>query len=634
VRKSDGAVLEARCATGGPPSGVEPFLAQIASLAVGAERHAGVPQDIEWAVSATSLYLLQARPITRLPAEPVSFEDAMRPLYGHTVRLRELVPTAMTPLGADVTVRAFALMGEGMVTQGLVSPRFADRFAALARAFQGRVYNDMTLLRDGMAPLADEVAVLDFVEGGPWPRPRRDRWRAIGLEIPRLARLPRILSYLRHFDRHAADAIAGFEQSIAPLEREPLHTWSRERLLDLLRGEPSPAYRRAFAGVLCANGLAGTDAEIAFTTASRMVTAWAGEPATTTAKLACGLPGIGDVECVATLWALARTARGIPELRRALQADPGSALGAAADQPAWREAFEAFLVRYGHRGIEELDVARPRWRDQPAFVLSVIANYVENGDETANPEGVHRRLAAEREAIEQRISRRLGRSPLRRWLVREVIAMLQKLTVVRQNTKSAYIRGFDLSRRAALELGRRLVEQDRLDRVEDCFFLELADLEQPRDFRGLVAERRRTHAAWQREVPPRFVDARGRPVHVAAARTVTDAATGADTLTGIGSSPGIARGPVRIVRDPSAGVRLAPGHVLVAPYTDPAWTPLFASVAAVVVEVGSVLSHASIVARELGIPSVVAVAAATAKLRDGDIVEVDGHAGTVRSAGR
>jgi pyruvate,water dikinase len=84
------------------------------------------------------------------------------------------------------------------------------------------------------------------------------------------------------------------------------------------------------------------------------------------------------------------------------------------------------------------------------------------------------------------------------------------------------------------------------------------------------------------------------------------------------------------VRDPGAGARLDPGDVLVAPYTDPAWTPLFAGAAAVVVEVGSLLSHASIVARELGIPSVVAVAGATTALHDGDVVDVDGHAGTVR----
>jgi len=202
--------------------------------------------------------------------------------------------------------------------------------------------------------------------------------------------------------------------------------------------------------------------------------------------------------------------------------------------------------------------------------------------------------------------------------------------VARQNTRSVCIRWLALARRAALELGRRLAEQQQLASAEDCFLLDFESLEAPGDFRSFVAKRRAAYAAWQRDVPVRMVDALGHPIREGAQSAPAAAVELSGVLRGIGSSPGTASGPVRIIRDPSAGARVAPGDVLVAPYTDPAWTPLFLGSAAVIVEVGSLLSHASIVARELGIPSVVAVPRVTHILQDGDIVEVDGQAGTGR----
>jgi rifampicin phosphotransferase len=143
--------------------------------------------------------------------------------------------------------------------------------------------------------------------------------------------------------------------------------------------------------------------------------------------------------------------------------------------------------------------------------------------------------------------------------------------------------------------------------------------------------RRAEHTRWHAEDAPRIIDARGRPVREGLRRP---AAIRDGVLAGVGTSPGVARGPVRIVLDPTDGVRLRRGDVLVAPFTDPAWTPLFFSSAAVVVEVGSLLSHASIVAREVGIPSVVGLAGASRSLREGESVEVDGTRGTVRLLAR
>ena len=182
-------------------------------------------------------------------------------------------------------------------------------------------------------------------------------------------------------------------------------------------------------------------------------------------------------------------------------------------------------------------------------------------------------------------------------------------------------------RAAALELGRRRVAEGLLESPGDVFFLGYDELEPREDLRERVTARRLEHRRRQAQDPPRLIDARRRPIREALPAP-PPAASG--ELVGIGSSPGVARGRVRVVLDPSQGFELHAGEVLVAPFTDPAWTPLFVTAAAVVVETGSLLSHASIVARELGLPSVVAVPRATRLLADGQEVEVDGTHGRVR----
>jgi pyruvate,water dikinase len=276
-----------------------------------------------------------------------------------------------------------------------------------------------------------------------------------------------------------------------------------------------------------------------------------------------------------------------------------------------------------------VELARPRWREQPAYPLSVIASYLGCGPE-ASPAAVHRRRRQEREAIEARILARLRWRPLRRAAFRIALEVSQKASSAGENTKSAIMRIFWVMRCAALELGRRRVEASHLESANDIFFLLRAELlDAERDWRTVVAQRRSDHARWQREDAPRVIDGRGRPIREGLRRLRPPDAD-PSLLVGLGSSPGRARGRVRHVPDPACGVSLQPGEVLVAPYTDPAWTPLFVPAAAVVVEIGSLLSHASIVAREMGIPSVVALRGASSQLRDGELVEVDGTRGTVR----
>jgi pyruvate,water dikinase len=202
---------------------------------------------------------------------------------------------------------------------------------------------------------------------------------------------------------------------------------------------------------------------------------------------------------------------------------------------------------------------------------------------------------------------------------------------VREELRSTLTRRALIVRRDVLELGRRLVERGRLDAREDAFHLSQEELEQAVrdpafDARAAVARERARVAAWRRiEVPTTFrsedaasFERRGSP-----------SASAVTVLHGTAVSPGEVIGPACVLRSPVDGARMRTGGILIAPTTDPGWTPIFARAAGVVVEVGGVLSHAATVAREYGLPCVSNVEGATSRLRDGDVVRVDGTHGVV-----
>ena len=206
----------------------------------------------------------------------------------------------------------------------------------------------------------------------------------------------------------------------------------------------------------------------------------------------------------------------------------------------------------------------------------------------------------------------------------------------RERTKTNNIKLVHEQRLALRELGRRAVERGHLQNIEQIFMLaelELDDfVERPADFTALAREREAFYLKlWDLEPP--FVS-RGAPPPISewrhrAAASGADHAVAGEVLTGIPGCPGVARGRARVVLDPSDPRGLEPGDVLVAPLTDPSWTPLFVPAAAVVVDVGAQITHAVIVSRELGLPCVVSVIDATRRIADGAMIEVDGRAGTV-----
>ena len=240
---------------------------------------------------------------------------------------------------------------------------------------------------------------------------------------------------------------------------------------------------------------------------------------------------------------------------------------------------------------------------------------------------------AAREAAEQACRAVLSDRPRRRERFDTLLDVAQRYAVLREEQARELTLAWPVLRRCAFRLGERLQARGTLAAAPDVFFLTRAELDTSADLRGVVADRR---AAWERRrrlIAPLAIGAGPRLLPDVVGDAVTTirrpSRSGGRTLTGQPASPGRATGAVRVVRGPADFPRLTPGEVLVARTTAPAWTPLFAHAAAVVTDGGTLAAHASLVAREYGIPAVVATGDATVRLHDGQTVTVDGSAGVV-----
>ena len=295
------------------------------------------------------------------------------------------------------------------------------------------------------------------------------------------------------------------------------------------------------------------------------------------------------------------------------------------------ERFNAFLRRYGYRGVRELGMTTHVWADRPESVIALIKSYAERA-EAIDPAAELREQEARRERATARVERRLSAWDRRRF--RTLLKAAHEGIAGRERTKSQWVRSSHSIRLILREAGRRLTARGLIDDPEDFAYIRLRDLRNamaghPRpDMRALVAGYKRTKEVCERVVvPERFVDkpeARWR-------EDMVDQTAGADVgvLRGIPVSPGRVTAKARVIKELQDEVDLEPGEVLVCPFTDAAWTPLFFNAAAVVMDLGGPLSHGSTVAREYGLPAVVNVKTGTRMIRDGQQITVDGTKGEV-----
>ncbi len=600
--------------------------ARLAELWAAGERlqaHFGRPQDVEWAFDAGgTLWLLQSRPITTLfPAPPPAGGPLPRIYleFGHVQGMLQPV----TPMGMSALRKLIAAM---LASLG-VRVEIVD--------IGGRLYGDLTdLARDRSA--RKRLIRLMAVDFGPRAQAVMAHVLADPRFAPRPGRAPRGPATGGAALRTAGRAVTGIIRALA--RPDAARERMRRAVDDLRVTSAAPDDLRTAADrlrfVRDQDAADSPDAIIWPIVAGMLAAALPERLLDGVARpgeihtVLGGMPHNVTIEMDLALW---RLAQGAGRHRDLLRDTPPDRL---AEQYRRGElpdiGLAAFLDAYGHRGVAEVDLGVPRWAEDPAPVFAMIANYLRVTDPGQAPD---RRFARAAETAETTLRDLAGRArrrrPVRGSLAVFLLRRARSLAGLREGGKFAGLYRLRAEREQLLLIGADLRRAGLLAQPGDIMFLTLDEVREAvhagADWRDTVAARRAVHR----------VESRRRRVPVALlsdgtdVETVLPATAPADgALTGVGAAAGRATGPARVVHDP-ATARVEPGEILVAATTDPGWTPLFLTAGALVTETGAIMAHGPTVAREYGIPAVISVPGATERIRTGQVVTVDGAAGTV-----
>jgi pyruvate,water dikinase len=615
----------------------EPCLAPAQLRAVGAvltriEAVFGRPVDVEFAFAADTLHVLQARPVTTwVPLAPamMSQPGEARTLYMDISLAKGITTNApLSPMGQDWLKHSIAAMLRH-VAGNIDFP--LDRADGLLCIDGGRMYLNVSRimwlatprqLARSNAPTDELLSrMLETIDIAHYRSPTRPSW------LPLVRVLPRVLWKLRRSLWRSLEAflfpgrahrlyqartcaamniLAGLtdkEATMTGLQRK-LDTFMVESVIDI-------AMPAMVAGVGAAGALA------------RLARKGCAVEQELVARLTRGTSGNLVVEMGIAMFRLARMLppADFDDLDLLAQR-----IGRRELPAAFLAAWEGFMATYGCRGPGEMDLANPGYRDDPVMLLRQMS-FMAGAAPGQDPEAAHRQLATQREEAYLQLLQRFG--PVRRLLLKRLYAMASLFAGTRDTPKHLNLMARQRLREHALAIGAGLAAHGQLDRPDEIFSLFYADLEpapggRPVCLRERVRERGSFLRLLARQVAsfPALIDSRGRILR-APARTGL-----AGQLCGVGMSPGVVRGRVKCLRN-AHEKPVAPGDILVALTTDPGWTPLFVSAAAIVLEVGGVLQHGALVARELNKPCVAGISDVLTRLQDGQLVEVDGERGTV-----
>lgn len=617
------------------PSISDDVAKRAARLALRAEKMFGTPQDVEWAFDGRKVWLVQARPITTIRQR--TWED--RQVWSNT-NAAEVLPGVLTPL-------VWSTIGEyiGELLGGVIA-RLGISFGEhpFTGEVAGRIYTNLNTFTGLVRrmPFAGRMSQAQMF-GGRNLKPE-DRVRLeLGeddlpdIKVSPLKTLLKLPGFMLWMSRHGpgrgrkwiAAAISAYEQKPRP---------------DLARCSEAELSERAVTTLaqmrVGSEGLGYALGGMMFTSVLYdLCRRWFNDATGINAsRLLAGTGELHSAEAGVALWRLARSAAASAEVKTALlSSSPWSELRPRFDGSDPGRDFlvewDSFMHRHGHHARGEMDMFNPRWREQPDYVIEIVRNFL-CAEGRTDPEADRLRHADEREQLGARLLARL-RNPVKRWVFRYVVRQAQLSAAIRENVKDAGIRIIADARELVVELGRRLASRGVLARADDLFFLRLEEIAPVVagvagfDVRGRVAERRAEYDRNLALTPPAIVVGKYDP-----ARHKPDVLDSTSfELNGLAVSPGVVTGPARVILH--AGVeQVLPGEILVAPFTDPGWTPYFIPAAGIVVDQGGLLSHGSIVAREYGIPAVVNVGPATKLIKTGQMVEVDGDAGRVRILGQ
>ena len=627
---------------------------EVAALVRQLSKHFARPQDIEWAIENEQLYLLQSRPITTLAK--TTDPDGLLNLWDNS-NISESYSGVTTPLTFSFARKAYEevyrqfcrFMG---VPEATIA-RHHDTFPRMIGLIQGRVYYNllswyrvlamlpgfrinrrfMEQMMGVREPLPESI--VNELQAATWQDRLQDIWRLLmtvfGL-IKNYFLLPkRIKSFYLRLDRALY-----LQENLSDWRPEELAAYYRKIEGQLLSRWDAPLINDFFAmifyGVLrgltkkWCNDESGTLQNDLIGGEDKIISI---EPAVRMQKMVGLISGDGDFVNILCNGSVAEILSSMEKV------------------PLFKTEYQEYIQKFGDRCLDELKLESPTLYDDPLPLLRGI------GQLGSRESSVETRFIASllsggkcRKVAEERVKEVLKWHPLRRFVFNWVLQNARKRVCERENLRFERTRVFGRARQVFVESGKRFYSLDLLDSPRDIFYLEVNEIlgfvegtTTCTNLKALVEIRKTEFLEYQKITPPdsRFethgIVNQGNWFIQSIVKNKQDELT--QTKQGIGCSSGIVRGSVRVITDPKQvlghqnHLLIPTGTILVAERTDPGWILLFPAAAGLVVERGSLLSHAAIVSRELGLPAVISLSGATSWLQDGDLVEIDGGTGKV-----
>lgn len=583
------------------------------------EAHFGSPQDIEWFLANGTFYIVQSRPITTLFPVPEAI-DQKNHVYvsvGH----QQMMTDPMKPLGLS-----FFQLTAGRSMHHAAGRLFVDIAQELASPAKREMIvnalgNSDPLIKDALVTILDRG---DFITSLP------DDTKEPSSSKSNHVLSPAVFQTLNDYDPEIVDdLIKSSETSIDELRRE-IQTKSGPALFDFIledmqRRKKSTSDSQSLGVILTAMNAASW--------LNEKVMGWLGEK-NVADTLSQSLPNNITSEMGLALLDVADVIRPHPEVIEYLQhAKDDNFLDGLVQLnggPECRGAIEAFLDRYGVRCAGEIDITRPRWREKPTALVSMLLGNVKqfapNASHWRFEKGRQEALSKEQWLLEQ--VKQLPDGEEKAQQAKRMIGLVRNLSGYREYPKFGIVSRYFIYKEALLKEAERLVRTDVIREKEDIYYLRLEELHEvvrtnELDYQ-LIRRRKDEYKSYEKLTPPRVITSDGEIVAGQYKRENRPT----NALVGLAVSSGVIEGRARVVLNLEDAV-LEQGDVLVTSFTDPSWTPLFVSIEGLVTEVGGLMTHGAVIAREYGLAAVVGVENATKLIQDGRRIRVHGTEGYV-----
>lgn len=600
------------------------------------------PLDIEWTIQNDRLFILQARPITRLPKPS---RNGGRIVWDNS-NIQESYCGVTTPLTFSFASMAYATVYEAtmrlMKIRREVIAQHQDMLGNLLGFIHGRVYYNINNWYRGLLLLPS------------FKTNKADMERMMGLEEPvdfivdremsglpmlrRIFLMTKTATHLVLQFRKIAKSVAVFHANFRKHEEwvrskslhelEPHELWSLVDYLQdrVLRQWQVPIVNDFY--VMMYHGKIRRRLEKAGVDNVDLIQN----------NLLSGEPDLESSKPTKMLIEIAGMIKEDEELRKIFNETSDSELLLALKVHGGHlfDACERYIKYYGDRVIGELKLETPSLRENPEFMFLILRNYLR--DELFDSKRYHERESRIREEAEKTVFSRIkagaGRLALNRF--KKDLAKWRSAVRNRESMRLERTRLFGMFRDIFLALGAYLANHQVIDEKRDIFYLSLDELNQwingrlvQTGFRNMIASRKIEYEEYKKNDLPNRIETFGPVYHFNDfVQKVKPLIPGQSNYKGLGCYPGLVEGEVRLIMEPNEAKDLN-GHILVTLRTDPGWTPLFPSCKGIIVERGSSLSHSAVIARELGIPTIVAVPDITKILKNGDRIQMDGGLGVI-----